>query len=583
MLVSGFQGFDRCHLPTVEEMQAWWDSSPYYVFNLYLGGISFFCWEEIPDPVWVHQVAQQGWTFIQAWVGPQAPCSGFAHRMSANAGLAYLEGRAEASAAAAASRQAGLFENGVIYYDIEGYPYASSSCRNAVSAFLKGWTEQLHTLGLRSGSYGSPCNSYMTDWASINPPPDDVWMAHWYRPTYDPAATVWDTPCLSNSLWANHRRIKQYAGDHVETWGEVSLEIDTNVLDGEITGLLLNLEAPGTLVPQVVVSQAGKPLADLGMVGPGQGWVLSEGRLRMTLDHGSNWVDITPPSFEVLDAEFLDIRRGWALGWSGTDQQPGAARTLDGGVSWTITTLPAGSQFDQAQFQTGWLDALDHRTAWVSLKLQSGGSFSLGRLFATADGGDSWQERSLPFAAPVVFTDGQNGWTTGGAAGDRLFHTQDGGTSWSGQSLEVPSDTQVRLGKPQFPSKQTGFIPAVLEMPLGPVQVRFGTVDGGASWQLDRELEADRFLAADVLLGDSVNGDWGARDSIHTGLSPGTIVVDFFDGWNGWAIVQQGSCTGKPRGVDHIAVASSRTVHCTQAWRLLATLDGGSTWRKILD
>jgi len=99
ILISEQQGFDKCGLPEVWKMQEWWSNSPYKVFNLYIGGISFACWKNPLDAIWVREVAEQGWKFIQTWVGPQAPCSSFNYKISWDKSTAYQEGRGEAQAA----------------------------------------------------------------------------------------------------------------------------------------------------------------------------------------------------------------------------------------------------------------------------------------------------------------------------------------------------------------------------------------------------------------------------------------------------------------------------------------------------
>jgi hypothetical protein len=66
--------------------------------------------------------------------------------------------------------------------------------------------------------------------------PDAVWAAVWMTPAaYYPDASVWNLSCLDNSLWADGQRIRQYAGDHTETWGEVSLRIDSNVMTSTLS------------------------------------------------------------------------------------------------------------------------------------------------------------------------------------------------------------------------------------------------------------------------------------------------------------------------------------------------------------
>ena len=41
------------------------------------------------------------------------------------------------------------------------------------------------------------------------------------------------SPCaLSDSLWNNHQRVHQYVGGHNEAYGGITINIDTNALDG---------------------------------------------------------------------------------------------------------------------------------------------------------------------------------------------------------------------------------------------------------------------------------------------------------------------------------------------------------------
>jgi hypothetical protein len=47
---------------------------------------------------------------------------------------------------------------------------------------------------------------------------------------WDMIATVSDA-AIPAAYWAPHRRIKQYRGDHIETWGGVSINIDNDYLD----------------------------------------------------------------------------------------------------------------------------------------------------------------------------------------------------------------------------------------------------------------------------------------------------------------------------------------------------------------
>ena len=226
------QGFDKCEIPSLSQLQNWVSNSPYRAVNLYIGGSSRGCPNSALTASYISQIKQQGWRLIPTWVGPQAACSGYRSRMSYNPTTAYNQGASEANAASDVAANLGLTGT-IIYYDLENYNTTDTACRNAAKSFISGWTAQLHARGNQSGVYGSACGSAISDFASISNVPDAVWPAHWLIPyQYRSDATVWNVLCLSNNLWNNHQRIRQYAGGHNETWGGLTLNIDSNVIDG---------------------------------------------------------------------------------------------------------------------------------------------------------------------------------------------------------------------------------------------------------------------------------------------------------------------------------------------------------------
>ncbi len=229
-------GFDVCDLPYISELAAWYSASPYRIINLYLGGSVRYCDNEQLTAQAVSQLSAQGWSFIPTWVGPQAPCSGYKIRFSANPTDAYSQGRAEAEAALAAATALGLSEadgsGTILYYDMESFDPVDESCIAAAQAFVSGWSSRLHERGSQSGLYGSACSPRIADYAALPSAPDAVWVAQWNRDAYDPAMNVWGIACLDDSLWTRSQRIRQYTGGHDESWGGVTLEIDSNVADG---------------------------------------------------------------------------------------------------------------------------------------------------------------------------------------------------------------------------------------------------------------------------------------------------------------------------------------------------------------
>jgi hypothetical protein len=235
------QGFDACEIPNLTKMNTWWTNSPYGAVNLYIGGISRACANSLLSASLLTQLNNQGWRFIPTWVGLQAACSAYPSRMSSDKTTAYTQGVQEASAAVATAQSLGLTNvdgsGTVIYFDLEAYDTTNKNCRDAANAFINGWTFQMRALGNLAGVYASPCNA--ADWWSSANVPDALWIANWYGAagtvSYTPTASVYNTACIDNSLWNNHRRLRQYAGGHNETWGGARLNIDSNVLDGPVT------------------------------------------------------------------------------------------------------------------------------------------------------------------------------------------------------------------------------------------------------------------------------------------------------------------------------------------------------------
>jgi len=230
------QGFDACEIPTLSKLQAWFNGSPYQSVNLYIGGISRACDNDALTAAYLQQMYNQGWRFIPTWVGPQAPCTTFRNRFSWDPEVAYAQGVDNANQARATLLELGLTNpdgtGSVVYDDLEYFTY-SAACSASARAFVQGWTTRLQQLGIIPGLYASSWNLDQNHIYNLQPPPSVVWIAEWYTvPGYRPDVTVWDVDWLDDIYWSNHQRILQYSGSHDETWGGVTINVDSNVLDG---------------------------------------------------------------------------------------------------------------------------------------------------------------------------------------------------------------------------------------------------------------------------------------------------------------------------------------------------------------
>jgi uncharacterized repeat protein (TIGR02543 family) len=233
------QGFDACYPGSAVEMQTWFDSSPYRVVNLYIGGSSLYSGCTPLTPSLVNELAQQGWTFVPAWVGPQAPCTNYSTRFAYDTTLAQNQGIDEANAAIERAAALGLTQPDksatIIYYDMEYFDTGNAACRDAAKAFVSGWAGQLRTRANKAGVYA--INTVLSDYSAITNVPDDIWIAQQGYSTYTSTASVWGVPYITDMLWVNHQRLHQYTGGHDETWGGVTLNVDSDVLDARVVAL----------------------------------------------------------------------------------------------------------------------------------------------------------------------------------------------------------------------------------------------------------------------------------------------------------------------------------------------------------
>ena len=228
------KGFDTCTDPPLTTLQTWYQSSPYRVLGIYVGGANAACTQPQLSASYVASATAMGWNLIPIYVGLQAPCTGqpFATISKANA---WKQGIAAANDAASIAAANGLPRGSPIYFDMEAYNPHDTTCESIVMTFLSAWTYELHVDGLRSGVYSNSASGITQLAAQATSTtfhePDDLWIANW-----NGTVGVFGDPYISDSLWAMHQRLHQYAGGHSETWGGVTLNVDSDFADGMTVG-----------------------------------------------------------------------------------------------------------------------------------------------------------------------------------------------------------------------------------------------------------------------------------------------------------------------------------------------------------
>lgn len=294
--VQNFQGhvFDKCEVPTLSQLQSWYNSSPYRAVNLYIGGISRFCANAPLTASYIQSIYRQGWKLIPTWVGHQAPCTKYKYPFPYNVDEAYQYGVNNANSANARMKELNLSNadgsGSIIYLDLEHFGY-TASCSAAARAYVNGWTMRLAELGIRSGLYSTSSGITANEFFDLDTQFDAAWIAEWYStPGFRENETVWNLRYLSNDYWINNQRILQYSGGHPETWGGVSMEIDSNVAEGKVA-----VPFGADLVPPVTTANLS------GTIGY-NGWYKTP--VQVTLAATDNTVGVRYTYYKIDDGDW---------------------------------------------------------------------------------------------------------------------------------------------------------------------------------------------------------------------------------------------------------------------------------------
>jgi hypothetical protein len=245
-------GFDQCITPSQEKMDAWLTSSPYWAVGIYIAGDSRYCGDDKQTNLtseWVATQLRKGWRLLPITVGPQASCaSRYKDKVRINPdpadnyAAARTQGRLEARDTVARARALGIAPRSTLWYDIEAYDISNQRCRESSLHFLSAWTRTLRNLGFVSGVYSSAASGIkaLDDARALEPGryvmPDRVWIAEWVKPGDYKQPPTANPPSLLSAFvrhdgWLPKRRMRQYRGGHDETYGGVTINIDTNYLD----------------------------------------------------------------------------------------------------------------------------------------------------------------------------------------------------------------------------------------------------------------------------------------------------------------------------------------------------------------
>ncbi|HEY0643891.1 MAG TPA: glycoside hydrolase domain-containing protein [Nocardioides sp.] len=235
-------GFDQCMAPTQSAMDTWWKKSPFTAVGIYISGDSRACRTQTNlSPTWVATQVARGWRLLPIALGPQASCQPrfprykddfkISNKSTGGYATAAAQGTAEADKNAADAMAYGIGPGSTIWYDLEGFDLTNTACRESALVFVSSWVARIKAQGYVAGFYSSASSGIkMLDDARTQRPgqfnlPDRIWIARW-----DGAANT-STTYIPEDGWRPGGRMKQYRGGHNETWGGVTINIDSNFID----------------------------------------------------------------------------------------------------------------------------------------------------------------------------------------------------------------------------------------------------------------------------------------------------------------------------------------------------------------
>src|SRR5574341_277921 len=228
---------------------------------------------------------------------------------------------------------------------------------------------------------------------------------------------------------------------------------------------------------------AGQPVTvtAVHMLDANTGWAVAAGgtgdpddHLLRTTDGGATWRDVTPPENNDPSAPlakaaigfFLDAGTAWVAYYDRTAGpavvSPVVWRTTDAGQTWAASqTLDVS---DGEFYSPSDMVFVDGRTGWLLAHAGAGMMHDYVFVFATSDGGQTWNRIVDPFMdtlpqscgkTAMIFADAQTGWVTGDCQGVQpgapyLQKTVDAGRTW--QAVELPPRSEEHTSELQSPT-----------------------------------------------------------------------------------------------------------------------------------
>jgi photosystem II stability/assembly factor-like uncharacterized protein len=340
-------------------------------------------------------------------------------------------------------------------------------------------------------------------------------------------------------------------------------------------------------------------IVEAKLVNSSEGWALSDSDLSWTADGGSSWTSIMPPKLSasaIRSVTFDSAGNGWV---AAAGEEAEAARpsvqvysTSDHGRSWTSSSLSSEAQLTVGGISTSFAGP---KSGWALVGEETSAAVSAGHLYATSDGGVSWEALpDPPVAGKVSFSSSSDGWLAGGTGGGELYSTQDGGRSWTRVEVKSPEGVsgEASYGLPRVSADGSGLLPVTFTDEDGNATVGiYATTDAGASWSLSDTVALkgsvgpgiDPPVAAFAGGNEVLISDPGSSELVRVDVSPAerSAASEHRVSPEGLPAFAPLGFAGPEAG---IAVLNEEVckekVECQVESKLLVTQDGGESWHE---
>jgi photosystem II stability/assembly factor-like uncharacterized protein len=307
--------------------------------------------------------------------------------------------------------------------------------------------------------------------------------------------------------------------------------------------------------------------------------------------------------YGVRGVHFLDSAHGWLVTGEITTATEATQlvvyRTADGGATWQSANL--GQPDFSYTIGSGapiFIDFIDSERGWVVAPTKATVQESLGDLYRTEDGGVTWTKVTAVSAHPVYFENAAKGWAVGGGPGlgptsRVLYATQDGGDSWQQVDLSpgeigpgAPAEGNPSFDLPAKLDDGSLLLPVTVTGAEKHTLLRLRSTDGGQTWARQSSID----FGQDALVETQTFGDGSSVGVVSTGdrwfvfqpedvshefTTPpfpgfeGTVIsLSFIDQQRGWALVTQFGCR-------------SFKADCWQVQYIEQTEDAGQSWSAL--